>query len=110
MQLVPHTFVRWLAPALLACAGQAHALGMEMPYESFATAPDVDWIKVCGQWPAPEQPGESRGMYRIVHASRYAQAFWYVQWIVRDGRHPQEDAVLARYRAVLAGIRLNGHA
>lgn len=85
MKLVPHTFARWLAPAVLACAGQAHALGMEMPYESFATAPDVDWIKVCGQWPAPDQPGESRGMYRIVHATRYAQSFLYLQWIVRDG-------------------------
>ena len=31
------------------------------------------------------------------------------QWIVRDGRHAREDDVLARYRAVLAGIKLNGH-
>ena len=85
MKLVPHTFARWLAPALLACAGQAHALGMDMPYESFTTAPDVDWIKVCGEWPAPAQPGEGRGMYRIVHATRYAQSFLYLQWIVRDG-------------------------
>src|SRR3989344_3381871 len=71
--------------AVLGCAAQAHALGMEMPYESFATAPDVDWIKVCGQWPAPEQPGESRGMYRIVHATRYAQSFLDRHWIGRDG-------------------------
>ena len=64
---------RWLVGALLACAGQAHALGMDLPYQSFATAPDVDWIKVCGQWPAPVQAGEGGGMYRIVHATRHAQ-------------------------------------
>ena len=69
----------------LAC-GQpsAHALGMDMPYTSFGTAPDVDWIKVCGQWPAPVPPGEGGGMYRIVHATRHAQSFLYLQWIVRD--------------------------
>lgn len=85
MKLDPHTAARWLAPALLACAVQAHALGMDVPYESFATAPDVDWIKVCGEWPAPAQPAEGRGMYRIVHATRYGQSFVYLQWIVRDG-------------------------
>ncbi len=86
MSRTPHPIARWLAGALVACAGQAHALGMDMPYESFATAPDVDWIKVCGEWPAPAQPpGEGRGMYRIVHATRYAQSFVYLQWIVRDG-------------------------
>ncbi|MBD9395221.1 hypothetical protein [Acidovorax sp. ACV01] len=75
---------RWLVGALLACAGQAHALGMDLPYQSFATAPDVDWIKVCGQWPASVQAGEGGGMYRIVHATRHAQSFLYLQWIVRD--------------------------
>lgn len=85
MRQASNPIARWLAGALLACAGQAHALGMDMPYESFAAAPDVDWIKVCGQWPAPVQPGEGGGMYRIVHATRYAQSFVYLQWIVRDG-------------------------
>jgi formimidoylglutamate deiminase len=30
------------------------------------------------------------------------------RWIVRDGRHPQEEEVARRYRAVLAKIKLNG--
>ena len=30
------------------------------------------------------------------------------QWIVRDGRHPQEEAVARRYRDVLAKVKLNG--
>jgi hypothetical protein len=75
----------WLAGALLACAGPSHALGMDLPYESFATAPDVDWVKVCGRWPVGAAPGQGAGSYRIVHATRYAQSFLYLQWVVRDG-------------------------
>jgi len=26
------------------------------------------------------------------------------QWVVRDGHHPREEAVLARYRATLARL------
>lgn len=85
MKPASQPIARWLAAALIACAGQAHALGMDVPYESFATAPDVDWIKVCGEWPAPVQPGKGGGRYRIVHATRYAQSFLFLQWIVRDG-------------------------
>jgi hypothetical protein len=79
------TTAAWLAAALMACATPAQALGIDMPYESFATAPDVDWVKVCGQWPAPVQPGQGAGVYRIVHATRHAQSFLYVQWLQRDG-------------------------
>lgn len=75
---------RRAACALLVSAGPAHALGVDMPYESFDTAPDVDWIKVCGRWPAPAKAGEGGGAYRIVHATRYAQSFLYLQWIARD--------------------------
>lgn len=90
---------RWMAAALLACAGQAQALGMDVPYESFATAPDVDWIKVCGQWPAPAQPREGRGMYRIVHATRYGQSFVYLQWIVRDGNDSASEVHTQSFEA-----------
>lgn len=104
--LLKNAVCRWLAgmSMALACAGNAQALGMNLPYQSFATAPDVDWIKVCGQWPVPASPSASvpaavqagshsqevqtndgAGMYRIVHASRYGQSFLYLQWIVRDG-------------------------
>lgn len=97
MTTASNPVAHWLASALLAFAGQAHALGMTMPYESFATAPDVDWIKVCGEWPAPEQTGEGRGMYRIVHASRYAQSFVYLQWIVRDGTDSASEVHTATF-------------
>ncbi|MFN3440060.1 MAG: hypothetical protein ACK41V_20350 [Acidovorax sp.] len=100
MKLVTHTLARWLAPALLACAGQAHALGMDMPYESFATAPDVDWIKVCGEWPAPSPTGEARGVYRIVHATRYGQSFVYLQWIVRDGNDSASEVHTRGFAAI----------
>jgi hypothetical protein len=30
------------------------------------------------------------------------------RWIVRDGRHPEEEAVARRYREVLASVRRNG--
>lgn len=83
------------APALLAMAltlatiasasGKAHALGADIPYAAFAAAPDVDWVQVCGQWPAAAAGGtEGAGTYRIVHATRYAQSFLYVQWLRRD--------------------------
>ncbi|CAN7144179.1 MAG: hypothetical protein V4843_21760 [Pseudomonadota bacterium] len=91
---------RWLAGALLAFTGQAHALGMDLPYESFATAPDVDWIKVCGDWPAPAQSGEGRGVYRIVHATRYAQSFLYLQWIVRDGSDSASEVHTATFEQI----------
>lgn len=73
----------WWAAAALAAAGQAHALGVALPYESFATAPDVDMILVCGQWRAQAADGPA-GAYRIVHATRHGQSFLYVQWIHRD--------------------------
>jgi hypothetical protein len=76
---------RWLAGALLTCASQAWALGAEVPYASFATSAEVDWIKVCGEWPVPTKTGEGHGAYRIVHATRQGQSFVYLQWIVRDG-------------------------
>ncbi|WP_339385468.1 hypothetical protein [Acidovorax sp. sic0104] len=70
---------------VLAVAGNAHALGTDMPYSAFATAPDVDWLQVCGEWPAPPaRDGSQRGTYRIVHASRYAQSFLFVQWLRHD--------------------------
>lgn len=62
--------------------GKAHALGADIPYAAFAVAPDVDWVQVCGQWPAAAAKGV--GTYRIVHATRYAQSFVYVQWLRRD--------------------------
>ncbi|RYF65880.1 MAG: hypothetical protein EOO29_39735 [Comamonadaceae bacterium] len=69
----------------LAAAGYTHALGIDMPYSAFAAAPDVDWVQVCGDWPAPPAKDESRrGSYRIVHATRYAQSFLYFQWLRRD--------------------------
>jgi formimidoylglutamate deiminase len=30
------------------------------------------------------------------------------RWIVRDGRHPEEEQVARRYREVLASVRWNG--
>ena len=105
MKHIRHGMGHWLAGALLACAGQAHALGMDLPYESFATAPDVDWIKVCGQWPAPVQPGQGDGVYRIVHATRHAQSFLYLQWIVRDST----DSATAVHTEGFAAIN-NDHA
>ncbi|CAN7389849.1 hypothetical protein LJR074_002391 [Acidovorax sp. LjRoot74] len=105
MKHIRHGMGRWLAGALLACAGHAHALGMDLPYESFATSPDVDWIKVCGQWPAPAQPGQGDGVYRIVHATRHAQSFLYLQWIVRDST----DSATAVHTEGFAAIN-NDHA
>ena len=74
-----------VAAMVLACAASAHALGIDMPYRAFAAAPDVDWVQACGDWPAPPGPdGSRRGSYRIVHATRYAQSFVYIQWLRRD--------------------------
>lgn len=87
----------------LACAGNAHALGMNMAYGSFATAPDVDWIKVCGTWPAPAKTGErdqGSGMYRIVHATRYGQSFLYLQWIVRDSSDSANEVHTEGFAAI----------
>ncbi|BEP91965.1 hypothetical protein GmRootA79_03490 [Acidovorax sp. A79] len=105
MRRAPSPIAPWLAAALLACAGHAHALGQDMPYESFTAAPDVDWVKVCGQWPAPVQPGEGGGTYRIVHATRYAQSFLYLQWIARD----RTDSAAAVHTEGFAQIN-NDHA
>ncbi|PJI97407.1 hypothetical protein CLU85_2197 [Acidovorax sp. 69] len=99
MRSVPHLVARWLAAALLACAGQAHALGMDVPFESFATAPDVDWIKICGEWPV-QPPSEGRGVYRIVHATRYGQSFVYLQWIVRDGNDSAREVHTQSFEAI----------
>jgi hypothetical protein len=79
---------RWhhaaLAAVLCLAAGASHALGMQVPYSAFTTAPDVDAIHVCGQWPGRGGPGQGAGSYRVVHATRYAQSFLYVQWLARD--------------------------
>lgn len=69
-----------LAALAVGCAAPAHALGMDVPYERFAAADAVDWVQVCGQWPARK----NEGVYRIVHGSQYAQSFLYVQWMQRD--------------------------
>lgn len=75
----------WTMALMLAAAGNAHALGMDLPYGAFAAEPDVDWVQACGEWPAPPgKDGSRRGMYRIVHATRYAQSFLYIQWLRRD--------------------------
>ncbi|WP_436178604.1 hypothetical protein [Acidovorax sp. LjRoot66] len=72
--------VRCMAALALVCSAPAHALGMDVPYERFATADAVDWVQVCGQWPTRK----NEGVYRIVHGSQYAQSFLYVQWMQRD--------------------------
>lgn len=69
-----------LTAAVLACSTPAHALGMDVPYERFATADSVDWVQVCGRWPTRK----NEGVYRIVHATQYAQSFMYLQWMQRD--------------------------
>lgn len=118
---------RWraaLTAALaLACAAPAHALGMDVPYERFATADAVDWVQVCGQWPTRK----NEGVYRIVHGAQYAQSFMYVQWMQRgdDGSlqavHTQgigelnndhAEITLTRIacRATRSGIRITARA
>lgn len=90
----------------IAAAGRAHALGIDMPYSAFAAAPDVDWVQVCGDWPAPPaQDGSRRGTYRIVHATRYAQSFLYIQWL----RHDDTDSAHA-VRTVGVPALNNDHA
>ncbi len=69
-----------MAALALVCSAPAHALGMDVPYERFATADAVDWVQVCGQWPMRK----NEGVYRIVHGSQYAQSFLYLQWMQRD--------------------------
>jgi hypothetical protein len=63
----------------------AFALGMQVPYETFATSNAVDQVLVCGNWPAPKEqhqvPRHYDGIYRIVHASQNGQSFLYVQWM-----------------------------
>ncbi|KRC20915.1 hypothetical protein [Acidovorax sp. Root217] len=71
---------RCLAALALVCGAPALALGMDVPYERFATADAVDWVQVCGQWPTRK----NEGVYRIVHGSQYAQSFLYLQWMQRD--------------------------
>lgn len=71
-----------LAALALVWAPSASALGMDVPYERFATADAVDWVQVCGQWPVRK----NEGVYRIVHGTQYAQSFLYVQWMQRDDR------------------------
>lgn len=69
----------WLAALALASGAPAHAMGMDVPYERFATAEAVDWVQVCGQWPVRK----NEGVYRIVHGSQNAQSFLYLQWMQR---------------------------
>lgn len=95
---MPYPFRRSWRPALLAVAltiavsGNVQALGMDVPYGAFEVAPDVDWVQVCGDWPAPPaKDGTARGSYRIVHATRYAQSFLYIQWL----RHDETDSAHA---------------
>lgn len=68
-----------LAALALVWAPSASALGMDVPYERFATADAVDWVQVCGQWPVRK----NEGVYRIVHGTQYAQSFLYLQWMQR---------------------------
>lgn len=84
LKLLSVYIARWLAGCLMVGAGFSHALGIGMPYSMFATAPDVDWIKVCGSWPTPVRVGQGGGSYRIVHATRYAQSYLYIQWLQHD--------------------------
>ena len=74
----------WACAALSAMCQPAWALGVEAPYSAHATAPNVDWVQVCGAWPAPRDESPGGGTYRVVHASQYAQSFIYVQWLQRD--------------------------
>lgn len=117
------SIARWLAALALACSGPVHALGIDVPYERFATADAVDWVQVCGQWPTRK----NEGVYRIVHGTQYAQSFLYLQWMQRgdDGSlqavHTQgigeinndhAEITLTRIacRATRSGIRITAQA
>lgn len=114
---------RWLAALALACTGPVHALGMDVPYERFATAEAVDWVQTCGQWPTRR----NEGVYRIVHGSQYAQSFLYLQWMqrsddgslqavhtqgIRELNNDHAEITLARMacRATRTGIRITARA
>ncbi|EJE49954.1 hypothetical protein PMI14_05524 [Acidovorax sp. CF316] len=101
-----------LAALALACAPSANALGMDVPYERFATADAVDWVQVCGQWPVRK----NEGVYRIVHGTQYAQSFLYLQWMQRDDHgtlqavHTQGIRELNNDHAEIALTRIACHA
>jgi len=112
-----------LAALALACAPAANALGMDVPYERFATADAVDWVQVCGQWPVRK----NEGVYRIVHGMQYAQSFLYLQWMqrgddgslqavhtqgIRELNNDHAEITLTRIacRATRTGIRITARA
>ncbi|MFN9476749.1 hypothetical protein [Acidovorax sp.] len=112
-----------LAALTLVCAPSANALGMDVPYERFATADAVDWVQVCGQWPVRK----NEGVYRIVHGSQYAQSFLYLQWMhrgddgslqavhtqgIRELNNDHAEISLTRIacRATRTGIRITAQA
>lgn len=69
--------------AMLALTGaSAHALGAQVPYESFSTPDAVSQVMQCGSWGASNQ----QNVYRVVHAQRYAQSFVYIQRMQRDAQ------------------------
>lgn len=117
----------WACAALTGMSQPAWALGAEAPYAAHATAPNVDWVQVCGTWPAPRDAAPGGGTYRIVHASQYAQSFIYVQWLQRDGSdsavevatagvpeinndHAEWQLTRLRCQPTARGVRITGRA
>ena len=91
-----------LCSLALLLPGAAHALGTELPYDSFATDDAVVDVIRCGRWSAPE----GDGYFRIVHGERYAQSFLYVQWMVPS---PLQGDVRAMHTLSIAELN-NDHA
>lgn len=77
------TLRRNLLAALLIFTGAgAHALGAQVPYDSFSTPDAVSQVMQCGSW----GPSKQQNVYRVVHAQRYAQSFVYIQRMQRDAQ------------------------
>jgi hypothetical protein len=85
----------------------AHALGREFTLDEIVSKHfnQVNWITTCGTWQSREQSG----VYRIIHASLYAQSVLYAQWIriSPDGKNEvQHTASIAELNNDHADVQL----